>query len=110
MRIPTTKTLPAYEDLITLLRSEFSDKYDYELFGLADKKSILVGKSPFVGAQVSIAENEITIQGTPPSMLTGNFLFFFSLVGVDTVLGLLYGSKLKKFERELAIFLKNRFG
>jgi len=110
MKIVATIPLPDNGELLELLGNEFSTNYTYELFGLGGQKSILVGKSAFVGAQISMRENEITIQATPPSIVTGNFLFFFSLIGVDTILGLLFRSQLRKVEMEVAGFLKSRFG
>jgi hypothetical protein len=109
MRIIATRPVPAYAEMIELLKKEFSNSYGYQLFGLDGQKSILVGKSAFVGAQISVKDNEITIQASPPSVVTGNFLFFFSLIGVDTVLGLLFSSQLKQIEIEVAAFLKRKF-
>lgn len=109
MRLTATKPLPDNNELIEILKNEFSTDYSYELFGIDGQKTILIGKSPFVGAQVSLRKNEITIQPTPPSVVTGNFLFFFSLVGIDVVLGVLFGTKLKRMEKEVAEFLKSKF-
>jgi hypothetical protein len=110
MRLTATKPLPDNNELIETFKREFSSDYSYELFGLDGQKTILIGKSPFIGAQVSMRQNEITIQATPPSVVTGNFLFFFSLVGIDVVLGVLFGTKLKRIEKEVTDFLKSKFG
>jgi hypothetical protein len=109
MRIIPRKPLPDNLQLIELFKNEFSGNYSYELFGLNGQKTILIGKSAFVGAQISVKEKEITIQATPPSVLTGNFLFFFSMIGVDTILGLLFRSQLRKIEMDVAGFLKSKF-
>jgi hypothetical protein len=110
MRIIATKPLPDNGQLKEVLKNEFSRNYSCELFGLNGQKTILIGKSAFVGAQVSVKEREITIQATPPSVFTGNFLFFFSLIGADTILGLLFRSQLRKIEMDVAGFLKTKFG
>jgi hypothetical protein len=110
MRIEIKRPLPSNEQLIDLLKQRFSDGYSYRLFGLGNKKTVLIKKSPFVGAQVSIRENEVTVLGTPPSMLTGNFLFLLSWIGVDVILGLLFRSQLKSIEFEVTRFLKDKLG
>jgi hypothetical protein len=105
----TTKPLPEGSKLIEILKTEFSARYAYKLFGLDGQKSILVGESAFVGAQITWKENEVTIQASPPSVFPGNFLFFFSVIGIDVILGVLFSSKLKKIEKEVATFLKSKF-
>lgn len=110
MRIETKQPLPNSEQLIELLRQDFSSRYSYNLFGIGGKKTILIESSPFVGAQVSIGDNDLNIQATPPSIAVGNFLFVFSWIGVDVILGLLYRSQLKNMELAVAKFLKERFG
>ena len=70
MQIVTAKTLPSAADLVNILQKEFSPHYSYKLFGLG-QKSILVGKSTLVGAQISLRANEITIQASYPSILGG---------------------------------------
>ncbi len=70
MKITTTKALPTPTELADILKKEFSAEYSYKLFGLG-KKSIIVGKSAFIGAQVSVSGNEISVQATPPSVFAG---------------------------------------
>ena len=74
MTISTTKPLPASKELVEILKKDFSETHDYKLFGLG-KKSIIVGQSTLVGAQISVFENDIMIQSTIPNELGGLFSF-----------------------------------
>ena len=112
MRISTIKTLPSNAELISVLKQELPQNYYYKLFGLGKEKTILVTKSSSVGAQISIRENEITIQGTPPPPVA----YFISFLGWTEFAFLLLffvgwstTSKLKELEKELAVFLKNKY-
>jgi hypothetical protein len=112
MRISTLKTLPSSAELIGILKQELPGNYSYELYGLGKEKTILVTKSSSVGAQISLRGNEITIQGTPPPPLA----YFVSFLGWNEFAVLLLffmgwstRSKLAELEKELAIFLKNKY-
>lgn len=112
MRISTSKTLPSTKELIEILKQELPGPYSYKLFGLGREKTIMVTKSSSVGAQISIRENEITIQGTPPPPVA----YFVSFLGWTELaflllffIGLSTPSKLKELEKEIAIFLKNKY-
>lgn len=107
MKVFTVQKSPTTPELMDVLKHQFSDEYSYTQFGLGSEKSIIVRKSPFVGVQVSVMGDEVTVTGIMPS-LTGNvFLFIdFLLSGMAT---LLFGSSTKKLEKELALFLKEKY-
>jgi hypothetical protein len=72
-----------------------------------------VSKSPSIGAQISIHENEITIQGTPPPPVAYfvSFMVWTELaILLPFFIGLSTMSKLKELEKEIAVFLKNKYG
>jgi hypothetical protein len=77
--------------------------YASKFFGFNDE-SILIGKSPLIGVQISKRENQITVQGTPPTFLAGILVFVLSLAGFAY-----YTSEFKKFEKEVASFLYQKF-
>jgi hypothetical protein len=113
MRISTTKTPPPAKDLMEILKREFSGRYSYTLFGLGEK-SVIVGKSTFVGAQISVKGNEITIQATPPSVWAG-LLSFIGLTELGFVL-IFFVVKYwalptdwKGLEKEIGLFLKHKY-
>src|SRR5688500_19260249 len=112
MRISTLKKLPTSAELISVLKQELPQNYSYKLFGLGKEKTVLVTKSSSVGAQISIHDNEITIQGTPPPPVA----YFVSFLGWTEFAALLLffvgwstRSELVELEKELAIFLKNKY-
>ena len=102
------KGAPSYEELIGNLKRELSNKYAYDLFGLGSEKSIIVRKSPFVGAQISKRENGFSIQALMPLSVTNWFLsLFLSLYASGAMF--MWTSPYKKLENEIALFLKNRY-
>lgn len=112
MKISTSKNLPSAAELIAILKQEFSERYSFKLFGLGKEKTILVGESTFIGAQISIGENEMTIQGATPS-LPAAFISFLAITEFAFLLlaflGLSSGSKMRTLEKKIAIFLKARY-
>jgi hypothetical protein len=114
MQIVTSKTLPSIPELVEVLKQEFSNDYSYKLFGVG-QKSIMVGKSALVGAQISIRENEMVIQATPPSIiggivaaLGGTELGVF-LLPIFFRKGMLLPSQRSEVEKEIGIFLKQKY-
>lgn len=93
---------PSTAVLQDILR-EMLPKYSFKLFGVKSD-SILIGKSPFVGAQVSRRGNDITIQGTPPTFLAGALVFILSLAGFAT-----FTSAFRNLEKEIASSLHQKF-
>jgi hypothetical protein len=114
MLIPISKPAPTPQELAHMLQGEFSPQYSYKLFGLGKAKSLLVGKSPMVGAQISIRPNEITIQGSSPSIL-GGLLSFLGITEMGFALIFFLGtpwalySQWRSLEKELGLFLKQKF-
>lgn len=114
MNVQLATTPPATKELAAILKRELSDRYAYQLFGLGNSKSIIVRKSTFVGAQISISEKEITIQGMPPS-IPAYFLSFLGLTEFAFIplifLGQLWSlpSQWKMLEKEIGAFLKRKY-
>jgi hypothetical protein len=77
--------------------------YSFKLFGFKDE-SIPIGKSPFVGVQISKRENDITVLGSPPTVLAGLPVFLLSLLGFSYCT-----SEFKKLEKDVASFLHREF-
>jgi hypothetical protein len=113
MKVYASKTLPSTQELVRILNQEFSGRYSCRLFGLGKEKTIMVRASTFVGTQISIHGNEITVQGTPPSIPAGYILTFIGLTELVLVLvallGLGSGSSFKKLEKEIAVFLYQQY-
>ena len=107
MKILASKALPSANDLVDILKTEFSDKYSYELFGLGPNKSILMKKTFFVGAQISINGNNISIDGIPPSVSAS---FISIVLQVFANLFIVFAlMPYRKLEKEIATFLNNRY-
>jgi len=107
------KSSPSNEELIAALRRDFSKAYSYREFGLG-KKTVLVRKSVFLGAQISVKENEITIQGSPPSFGSGILAGLAMTEAAIFVVPLFLftgatPSKFRKLETEIALFLSSKF-
>jgi hypothetical protein len=112
MRIPTTKTPPPAAELLEILKHELSSQYSYKLFGVGDNKTIMVGKSTFVGAQISVNGNEIVIQSVPPSVPASSIFSIMAFTEFAFVLAFLgWGLKTKwvKLEKELGTFLHHKY-
>jgi hypothetical protein len=112
MRISTSKTLPPASELLEVLKQEFSSEYSYKLFGAGNDKTIIVGKSTFVGAQISARGNEIVIQPTPPSLPASSFFSVVAFTEFAFILAFFgWGLKAKwiKLEKEIATFLYQKY-
>lgn len=109
MRVFKLKASPSTEELAGILKKEFSSFYSYNLFGLDRERSIMVEKSTFVGAQVSIKGNEITVHGIPPTATTTFLSALDFLVTGGLFMGLPFQSKREKFEKEVGSFLQQKF-
>jgi len=107
MKLITLKTLPSTNDLIEVLKREFSDQYTYKIFGLGSEKSIIVQKSFFIGAQISKRDNEFTIDGIQPSI--SSTLIALTLQVLANLYILFSPSPYKKFEKEIGLFLKTKY-
>ncbi|WP_017730463.1 hypothetical protein [Nafulsella turpanensis] len=96
------------EELLESLKGEFSDKYSYSLFGLGSEKSIIIRQSAFIGAQISKSEKGFSIQALMPLSVTN---WFFSLLLSMYASGAMFMwmSPYKKLEKNIALFLKNKY-
>lgn len=113
MRISTSMALPVINELAEVLKNEFSSQHQYKLFGLGDK-SLMVRESTFVGVQISLNQDSITVQGAPPTLAGGIFsgLVTTELAVVILPVFMLFGAtplKFKKLEREIAAFLHKKY-
>ncbi len=79
MIVQTKEETPKVEELIQTLKKEFSHRYSYSLFGLGLDKTIMVRQSAFVGAQITIRESEIMVDGTFPSIAASCFATILSI-------------------------------
>ncbi len=108
MKILASKELPSTKDLADILQKEFSNRYTCKLFGLGKDKTILVKQSAFVSTQITIRDNEITVQGMP-----SQFLAVISMTELAAVMILFLGWVLrapwKQLEKEVAVFLHQRY-
>ncbi len=107
MKITTLKTPPATAELAAVLQKEFSGKYSFRVFGIGKEKSIIVGKSAFVGAQISTSENEITIEGVQPSIAAVLFSFFLQLFA--GLAAPFTRKPWRNLEKELGLFLQHTY-
>lgn len=114
MQIATSKPLPSPAELVEILKREYAPHYSYKLFGLG-KKSIIVGKSTLVGAQISIRENQITIQATAPSLVGGIVSAFSSMELAVFLLPVFFRKGLpmllqsNEFEKKIALFINHKY-
>lgn len=107
MKILTGKATPPVNELAEVLQHEFCNQYSYRLFGIGKEKTIIVGKSTFVGAQISKSGNEITIEGIQPSIPAVIFSFFLQLfAGLGAPLT---RKPWQNFEREVGVFLQHKY-
>ena len=70
MIIELNRPAPPMKQLMQMLQSDLGNEYSYKWFGVK-QDSILIGKSFFYGAQISVHDNQISIQHSPPSVLAG---------------------------------------
>jgi hypothetical protein len=111
--IVSVKRTPTNEDLIALLRQKLPSEYSVKEFGLG-KKTVLIKKSTFIGAQITVRENEISIDASAPSVAGGMWSTLamtelaIVIVPVFWIAGA-FPSKMKKFEKEVANFINERY-
>ena len=109
MRILTSKRTPSTKEMAETLNREFSDQYSFKLFGLGQKKSIIVRKSTFVGVQISKYKNEISVDGSFPSITTSLFYSLLFFDGLYFLINLIFGSQYEDLEKEICVFLKQKY-
>lgn len=106
MIVPATRTTPKPKELIRVLKQDFSDQYSYKLFGLGPQPTVIVSKSWFTGAQITIQKDEIRVEETVPSVVIA---FLSTLLMYALGFGVPYGSWREKLQKQLAIFLKRKY-
>jgi hypothetical protein len=112
MRISISKKSPSATDLPEVLKREFSGQYGYKLFGLGKIPTIMVSKSNFIGAQITVRENEIDIQSTAPSLLMAYILTIMEILGLIAFFPLWIVHLRKQgraLEQELATFFNQKY-
>lgn len=112
MRISISKKSPSATDLPEILKQEFSSQYGYKLFGLGKIPTIMVSKSNFVGAQITVRENEIDIQSTAPSLVMAYMLTIIEFLGLIAFFPLWIDNLRKQgrlLEKELATFFNQKY-
>lgn len=70
MRIQFSKSPPSTKELVEVLKQRFSSKYTIKTFGMGNR-SISIGKSTLVGAEISVHKNTISFSSSPPSVFGG---------------------------------------
>ena len=115
MRITTLKKLPPVNDLLTKLKQQFSQQYSCRLFGIGSQKTIIVSESSFVGAQISIRENEVTIEPVPPSVFGGLLILLMS-TELALILGPIFlykdgswSARREKLQKTLGVYFRSRY-
>ena len=109
MRVFKLKSSPSTEQLVEVLKREFSNRYDYSMFGFDCDKSIIVKKSTFIGAQISKKENEITVHGIPPSTIATLLSLVDMFITGGVFMGLPFMTRRNNFEKEVGVFLQRKF-
>ena len=79
MRIPISSHI-ATKDLLSKLKERFANQYSCRYFEFGLEPSIIVRKSTWVGAQVTIRDKEIELDFTFPTLATSiaGMVFFYS--------------------------------
>ena len=96
--IVSSKQLPDFNELFSTLSSQFPDYIIYTYHSLP-KKSIIVRKSATVGAQITLGDEEISVDACCPN------IFMSALIGlVSTIFPPYYN-----FEMSIANFLKKKY-
>lgn len=108
MKIVASKALPSNQELVEILQKKFGDRYSCKLFGWGKHKTVMVRESVFVSTQISLNNNEITVQGMPSPILT--IIGLTELVVVLLLfMGWVYRKPWQKLEKEVALFLHQQY-
>lgn len=107
------KTTPTNEELITLLRKELPSYYSVQEFGLG-KKTVMIKKSAFIGAQITVRKNEIAVDESTPSV-AGGILSSLAMIELASLIIFIFSSagatrtKFQAFEREMASLINEKY-
>lgn len=108
------KSTPTNDELIALLRKELPSNYSVREFGLG-KKTVMIKRSTFIGAQITVKKNEIVVDASTPSV-DGGILSSLAMIELETSLIIfIFGSadatraKFRDFEKEMASLINERY-
>jgi hypothetical protein len=105
MTIATANQTPRLTELLQALRARYSDKYGVNLFEFGEP-SIIVKKSFWTGAQITIRNKEIELDFTYPNLISGLLgAMLIYLVAFSNITDSWY-----QLERELGAFLTRKYG
>lgn len=96
------KQLPNISNLIEDLKNRFSN-YSVYTFGSRSQQSIIVRKSAFVGAQLTVRECEIMVDACYPN------IFVSSLMSALTASTIFPFNSWINFEKKITDFLKRKY-
>lgn len=105
MLIAKPTTISTLRDIEDKLKKNYKNKYSFGNFGFRKDNSVIVKKSFLVGAQVSIINGSIDIEGIIPgyiSSLVSTFFHFLSGLGSPYPFKIFKVSPWKKLEDEIA--------
>lgn len=108
MKIVASKALPSQQELVEILQKKFGDRYSCKLFGWGNHKTVMVRQSPFVSAQITLDNNEITVHGMSSPILTIIGLTELAVVFLF-FMGWLYRKPWANLEKEVAVFLHQQY-
>ncbi|MEO9871202.1 hypothetical protein [Ekhidna sp.] len=108
-----SKKAPPIKELTEILKQRFSNQYSIKTFGLGNK-NILITKSTLVGAEISVNENEISVDSHSTfekvsrtlGYITGFILFFLPFMIRE---GSNSEARYRELELEIGYFLKRKF-
>lgn len=107
------KNTPTNEKLIALLRKELPSDYSVRQFGLG-KKTVMIKKSTFIGAQITLRENEIAVDESTPSV-AGGILSSLAMIELASLIVFIFANgsatqaKFQAFEREMASLINKKY-
>jgi hypothetical protein len=107
------KNTPTNEELIALLRKEIPSEYSVREFGLG-KKTVMIKKSAFIGAQITVRKNEIAVDESTPSV-AGGILSSLAMIELASLIIFIFASggatraKFRDFEKEMASLINERY-
>ncbi len=107
------KNTPTNDELIALLQKELPSDYSVREFGLG-KKTVMIKKSAFIGAQITVRKNEIAVDESTPSV-AGGTLSSLAMIELASLIVFIFASgsatrsKMQNFEREMASLINEKY-
>lgn len=96
--IVQAKQLPDFNELLLTLKNQYSNQEVYILHSIP-RKSIIVQKSAFIGAQITLSDDQMMVDACCPNLFLSALLGFLS--------GIL--PPYMKFEMNITNFLKKEY-